>query len=119
MKFVIKMIVLVLIAWPPVSGFAATGMPCHERSSQIMAMANGMQTVPCEQAADHSEHNSQTAPLPLACHGGTCSFSCTGAAIPAVFLPITLKFSTAYQPLVDHRFSLFIPEQLQRPPLVA
>ncbi|HET8608248.1 MAG TPA: hypothetical protein VFM11_00790 [Burkholderiales bacterium] len=119
MKLVIKIMMLVLIAWPPVSGFAATGMSCHEGSSQITTMVNGMQTVPCEQAAWHSDRDSRTTPISFACHGGICSFSCAGAAIPAAaLLPFVPEFSTAYLSLADRRGTLFIPEQLQRPPLI-
>jgi hypothetical protein len=115
MNFVIKVMVLVLIAWPPVSGFAA--MPCRAQSSQTLALADGMQTVPCAQTADRG---GRTVPLSPVCHGGMCSLFCAGVAIPATaFLPFMPEFSTAYLSLADRRVSLFIPEQLQRPPLAA
>ncbi|HET7634204.1 MAG TPA: hypothetical protein VFK51_05705 [Burkholderiales bacterium] len=120
MKFVIHLVMLVLIAWPPVAGFAATAMPCHAQSSRTAAMADGVRAVPCDQVGDHSDCSGRTAPMSPACHGGACSLSCTGAAIPApASLPPLLEFSAVYHSLVDHRMSLFIPEQLQRPPLVA
>jgi hypothetical protein len=119
MKLVIKVMMLVLIAWPPVSGFAAMPMPCHEQS-QLMGMANGMQTVPCEQLVRHSDRDGRTALPSFGCHGGMCSLFCAGAAIPATaFLSFVPKFSIAYLSMADRRVSLFIPEQLQRPPLSA
>jgi hypothetical protein len=86
----------------------------------MAAMMNGAQTAPCEHAGNHSDRNNQTTPISPACHGGACGFSCTGAAIPAAAsLPFALEFSTVYLPLADHRIPLFVPEQPQRPPLIA
>jgi hypothetical protein len=119
-KFMIHLVMWVLIAWPPVSGFAAMGTLCHSQSSQMAAMMNGAQTAPCEHAGNHSDRDNQTTPISPACHGGACSFSCAGAAIPAAAsLPLALEFSTVYFSLAYHHVSLFIPEQPQRPPLLA
>jgi hypothetical protein len=118
MKLVVKLMVWMLVTWLPISGFAATGMPCHWSSPQMTSSVEKAQDSPCGQPDTHPSQG-QTKPTPLPCHGGSGGLSCVAAAIPPTPLSFSLPSSAVYQPSIDNHPVLFIPEQPHRPPITA
>ena len=105
-----------MLLWLPLQAYAAQTMPfCQNHHGHATALAEAPQHEGCHGQQGHNA--SSISKISLACDD--CS-SCHAIYQPALlFSPILLGIDAvrAQQPLLAASFSLFFPEQPQRPPL--
>lgn len=117
MKWMVKLVLIFLIAWLPIEGFSAPALLCPHESSPVStshlvephgaALMTDMHMV----APGTSQHRQP------ACQSGAHSLSCTILAIlAATSVPAVATTSSRY-PLRDTpQISQFVPDLPQRPP---
>jgi len=122
-KRVVKLLLCFLIAWLPLTGFAAPVLICPQVSS---AMA-GSYTPPHHPVVPHAVVSAGAAHLDstvstthqLDCHGSIGSLACTPAAISSHSVALVPASSTSVYASFDATsFAQFIPDLPQRPPQV-
>jgi hypothetical protein len=122
-KRVVKLLLCFLIAWLPLTGFAAPVLICPQVSS---AMA-GSYTPPHHPVVPHAVVSAGAAHLDstvstthqLDCHGSIGSLACTPAAISSHSVALVRAPSTSVYASFDATsFAQFIPDLPQRPPQV-
>jgi hypothetical protein len=120
-KRVVKLLLCFLIAWLPLTGFAAPVLICPLVSSAMTASHTPLHrsAVPHEVVSAGAAHLDSTvsATHQLDCHGSIGSLACTPAAISShsvAFVPATS--TSVYASFDATPFAQFIPDLPQRPP---
>jgi hypothetical protein len=122
-KRVVKLLLCFLIAWLPLTGFAAPVLICPQVSSAMAASHTPLH----HSAVSHAVASSGAAHLDTAvsathqldCHGSIGSLACTPAAIsshPVALVPA--PSTSVYASFDATAFAQFIPDLPQRPPQV-
>lgn len=114
MRWTVKLVLCFLIAWLPLTGFAASTVLCPHTSS----MTSFSHTA-APYATDMRASGPASATHQPACHGSAGSLSCTVFAVPTEMSAPRVAASPMVYTLLDSTlFSQFIPDLPQRPPLV-
>lgn len=118
MKWTVKLVLCFLIAWLPLTGFAAPAMLCPHGSSMTSSSH-----VMAQHATPHTTDMHAAGPAAKdhqpACHGSAGNLSCTVLAIPAeVTAPRITSIPNVYALHDSPQFSQFIPDLPPRPPRV-
>lgn len=118
MRWTVKLVLCFLIAWLPLTGFAASAMLCSHGSSMTSSSHVTAQQGTAHTTDIHAAGTAATNHQP-ACHGSTGNLSCTVLAVPAEVSAPRLATSPEVYALHDSTlFSQFIPDLPQRPPRV-
>lgn len=118
MKLIVKVMALVVGLWLPVSGFAAAAMPCALMAGQGESPAGIGRADTCGQSAAHHS-GGQSTPLSLPCHSASGGASCAAPALAATPSLLAFESSAVRHASVEYRYLLFVPERLQRPPVIS
>ena len=118
MKWAVKLVLYLLIAWLPLAGFAARAPLCSHVSPPITASRMTAQPaatlIADMHVADSSSTHHQTA-----CHGSSGTLSCSVFAAPAeILVRAAASSSSVHTPRDSTRVSQFIPHLPLRPPQV-
>ncbi|EKS72752.1 hypothetical protein [Caballeronia sp. Lep1P3] len=117
MRRIVKLVLSFLIAWLPLSGFAAPALLCPHHASPVVTsqLASHQGTTPMVDmhaaAAGAAQHHQPT------CQSCAGALSCVMFALPAATsVPVPAIASTTYAHHNTLLISQFIPELPQRPP---
>jgi hypothetical protein len=122
-KRVVKLLLCFLIAWLPLTGFAAPVLICPQVSSAMAASHTPLhhQVVPHAVASVGAAHLDTTVSTThqLDCHGSIGSLACTPAVMSSHSVAFVPAPSTSVYASFDATsFAQFIPDLPQRPPQV-
>ena len=110
-----------LIAGLPLQNLHAVAMPmCNQYQESMAAHVHSAQdgAQSGEMAGhDHADHQSTAIDTDKACDGCSLCQVCSAPAVASVAIDVLLDFAQTLPPALISHLSLFVPEQLQRPPL--
>ena len=113
-----KLLLICLMLWLPLQGYAATTMPfCQQgkgdqhASHQMTQPAQDDQSTPADPLQHHGKANT-------ACDNCSLCHMCSAMALPLFATQANIKPDHVYALPSQASFSPFFPEQTQRPPLV-
>jgi hypothetical protein len=118
------LVLVVVMLWLPMQGFAAVAMPF---CMHALGDSGGVQMNGAHHHQHHNHHgpspgdthHDQSTPTGLLCNEcGACHLACAPVA-PCVTVSLVAPGGHAFGFLPPASPSLFIPEQLERPPLSA
>ncbi|WP_147408584.1 hypothetical protein [Paraburkholderia fungorum] len=124
MKHAAKLVLCFLIAWLPLTGFAAPVLVCPHVSSSMTGSHTArhhpaMQQTSSPAGATMHPHTAVLTMHQADCHGGMGSLACSLAAIPATPVAILVAPSTPIYASLDATIPpQFIPDLPQRPPQI-
>ena len=118
-NFLKKLALLLLIAGLPLQNLHAVSMPmCNQDQQSTVAHTHAAQA---DDAAEHHHADGQdTSPVndkDKACDGCNLCQVCSAPALASASTIVLLDVVHTPPPALISRLSLFVPEQLQRPPL--
>lgn len=117
MRWMVKLVLMFLIAWLPIAGFSTPALLCQHSASPVSTspagtahMLNAMPSVHAT-APDGGQHHQPV------CQTSAGTASCTMLAIPsATIVTVPVTSSSTYALRNVPSASQFIPELPQRPP---
>ena len=116
--FLRKLILIFIMLWLPLQGYAATAMPfCQHNESGQQARHDMMHAAQDDQHS-HPSNDQHTAKGGLPCDNCTMCHMCSAIVIPTIAVNLTITPDKHFDIPAPIRFSLVFPEQPQRPPLV-
>lgn len=109
-----KLLLICLMLWLPLQGYAATVMPfcAHSKHDQHASHQMSLQAHD-DQSAHDQHHGTSNAP----CDNCSLCHLCSAMALPLFAEQAKIKPDTLFSIPPQAAFSPFFPEQPQRPPL--
>jgi hypothetical protein len=123
-RYAAKLVLCFLIAWLPLTGFAAPVLVCPQVSSSMTGSHtarhhSAMQHAATPAGATMHPHTAVSTMHQADCHGSIGSLGCSLAAIPAIPVAIVATPSAPVYASLDATLSpQFVPDLPQRPPEV-
>lgn len=120
-----NILLVLLMLWLPLQGALAAVMPlcAHEKNAgalldtPVTATSNDQRHDAChDQSMNGATDNNAASSLP--CDNCAPCHSCCNAPIPSAFSTAIPGGDSSYAASLNSRFTQFVPEQPQRPPLV-
>ncbi|EKS9800580.1 MULTISPECIES: hypothetical protein [Burkholderia] len=118
MKFLSRLVAIVLIAWLPILGYPATGSACPAMFpvSDIQAR-HACNAQPCKMVHDTKTHIADASAACRTTMGGLSCGIVFMASVPLTFQPVAAP--SPYAPRNSVLITQYAPEPLQRPPRAA
>lgn len=116
--FLRNLILVFIMLWLPLQGFAATSMSVCQRNMQpAQAAQHDMLHAAHDAGGEHHDHDHHPATGDLSCDNCAMCHMCGAMGIPAVTASLNIKPASHIHTPVPARFSQVYLAQPQRPPL--
>lgn len=116
--FLRNLILVFIMLWLPLQGFAATSMSACQRNEQPAQQAQHDMMHAAHDGYAQPGHDQHPATSDLSCDNCAMCHMCGTMGIPTVTAPVNIKPASHIPPPALTRFSQVYLEQPQRPPLV-
>lgn len=117
--FLRKLILVFVMLWLPLQGFAATNMSiCQHQEQTVQQVQHAMMHAAHDGGHTHPGIDQHPAKSDLSCDNCAMCHMCSAMGIPAVAAAFNIKSTSPVVISTSTGFSLVFPELPQRPPLV-
>lgn len=116
--FLRNLILVFIMLWLPLQGFAATSMSVCQRNEQpAQQTQHDMMHAAHDAGSEHPGHNQHPAKGDLTCDNCAMCHMCSAMGIPTISAALNIKPASHINTPALTRFSQVYLEQPQRPPL--
>ena len=112
-----KFLLICLMLWLPLQGYAATTMPFCQQGTHDQKTHHQMSAMAQDGQATNAGHDQHNGKANTACDGCTLCHMCSAMALPLFAAQAHIKPDNLYTIPAQAAFNPHFPEQLQRPPL--